>query len=152
MSGGTPKHETSAASDSDYETEEETLLHVEVGGILQEDLRLATAAHLKFIDIESAEPLVQLGSQVLAGSYQDTLGTSLFFLKESGAPPSGGHDPVFGREVKTNVSFVAASRKKLLLKRVFVKERPTGGVASGTDLSATEAGSAASAATGRRPL
>ncbi len=33
------------------QTEEETLLHVEVGGILQEDLSLASATDFKFIDL-----------------------------------------------------------------------------------------------------
>ena len=33
------------------QTEEETVVHVEVGGILQEDLRLASATHFNFIDI-----------------------------------------------------------------------------------------------------
>jgi hypothetical protein len=33
------------------QTEEETVLHVEVGGILQEDLRLAASNHFTFIDI-----------------------------------------------------------------------------------------------------
>ena len=76
------------------------------------------------IRAESCQPLVQIGNQVFAGSYQDTLGTSLFF-SQADRPP-GDHDPVFGRAVKKRLSFLAATRKKLLLKRVFLKERQSG--------------------------
>jgi len=78
---------------------------------------------------ESAQPLVQIGNQVFAGSYQDTLGTSLFFRQADRRPPPH-HDPVFGRAVKKRLSFLAATRKKLLLKRVFLKERQSGAAAT----------------------
>jgi hypothetical protein len=78
---------------------------------------------------ESAQPLVQIGNQVFAGSYQDTLGTSLFFRQADRRPPPL-HDPVFGRAVKKRLSFLAATRKKLLLKRVFLKERQSGAAAT----------------------
>ena len=81
---------------------------------------------------ESAQPLVQIGNQVFVGSYQDTLGTSLFFSQEE--PDRGDlQDPVFGREAKTFVNLVAATRKKLWLKRVVLKERSS---AAGTDSAA----------------
>jgi hypothetical protein len=92
--------------------------------------------------LESAQPLVQIGNQVFAGSYQDTLGTSLFFTQEENPP--GGHDPVFGRHVNTRVSYLAATRKKLWLKRVFLKERHAGAV--DTAVIKTEADSCGAAA------
>lgn len=123
---------SSSVSDSDYETEEETLVHVEVGGILQEDLSLAAGTRFKFIDIESAQPLVQIGNQVFQGSYQPTLGTSLFFSQEDHDPGSSAattsstdayHDPVFSREPRLTVQYLASARKKLRLKRIFLKDR-----------------------------
>ena len=76
---------------------------------------------------ESERPLVQIGNQVFAGAYQDTIGTSLFFAKEE-RPPGSTHDPVFGgREAKTRLTYLAGTKKKLHLKRVFLKERPNGG-------------------------
>jgi hypothetical protein len=72
---------------------------------------------------DSAQPFVQIGNQAFEGSYQETLGTSLFFSQEQ-EPDAATHDPVFGRDSKISVTYLAAARKKLWLKRVFLKERP----------------------------
>lgn len=109
-------------SDSDYELEEETLLHVEVAGVLQEDLALSPDTPLRFIDLESARPLVQVGNQVFSGAYEHTVGTSLLFRQKENTEPV---DEVFGRHVvSTKVEYLASTQKKLKLKRVFLKAKP----------------------------
>jgi hypothetical protein len=107
-------------SDSDYETEDETLLHVEVSGLLQEDLRLSSSTPVRFIQVDSAQPLVQVGNQVFIGEFVDTVGTSLLFNQAENTDPV---DPVFGRRVSTKVEYLDSTRKKLKLKRVFLKAK-----------------------------
>ena len=103
-----------------FQTDEESLVHVEVSGLLQEDLRLSSSTPVRFIQIESEQPLVQVGNQVFIGEFQDTVGTSLFF---SQAENTEGVDPVFGRRINTKVEFLNSTRKKLNLKRVFLKAK-----------------------------
>lgn len=112
-------------SDSDYETEEETLLHVEVSGLLQEDLRLSSSTPVRFIQLDSDQPLVQVGNQVFIGEFQDTVGTSLFFSQSENREEV---DPVFGRQITTKVEYLNSSRKKLKLKRVFLKGKQETGL------------------------
>lgn len=109
------------ALDSDYETDEEQLVHVSVSGILQEDLSQLPRDQISFLDIASARPLVTIGSQAFVGEYEDSVGTSVFFKQ---SPAKGARDPVFGRQPATQVSYLEHTRKKLQLKRVFLNKKP----------------------------
>lgn len=104
--------------DSDYEVESECLLHVEVSGLLQEDLSLHS--DIRFIQLDSDKPLVQVGNQIFEGEYEDTVGTSLFFSQTENTEPV---DPVFGHKVPYTTQFLDSTRKKLKLKRVFLKAK-----------------------------
>jgi len=106
--------------DSDYEVESECLLHVSVSGLLQEDLNLES--DLRFIQLDSDNPIVQVGNQVFEGEYEDTVGTSLFFSATENTEPA---DPVFGNKVPYNLTYLDSTRKKLKLKRVFLKAKPS---------------------------
>jgi len=126
-------------SDSDYEVEEETLVHVEAAGVLQEDICLSSPPILRFIQVDSTnpatstansvehQPLIQVGNQVFTGTYQDTVGTSLFFRQtELSGTETDSTDAVFGRSINSRVEYLDCTRKKLQLKRVFLKpNRPT---------------------------
>ena len=52
---------------------------------------------------------------------QDSVGTSLFFRASENHEPV---DPVFGHRIQTKVDYLDATRKKLKLKRVFLKNKP----------------------------
>ena len=52
---------------------------------------------------------------------QDSVGTSLFFSASENQEPV---DPVFGHRIQTKVDYLDATRKKLKLKRVFLKSKP----------------------------
>jgi len=108
-------------SDSDYEVEESVVVHVEAAGVIKEDLHLTPTTQISFIEVDSEAPLVQIGGHVYLGSYQDTAGTSLLFTQHQ-APVTDQVDPVFGHHVPSRVKFLDSTRKKLKLKRVFLKE------------------------------
>jgi len=111
-------------SDSDYEVEESVVVHVEAAGVIPEDLHLTPATQINFIQVDSETPLVQIGGHVYLGTYQDTAGTSLLFRQQV-TPVTEQVDPVFGHHVPSTVTFLDATRKKLKLKRVFLKEAAT---------------------------
>ncbi len=68
---------------------------------------------------------MQLGGQVYSGQYEDTVATSLFFTQTENplSADDTATDPVFGRHVPVNVEFLDSTRKKLKLKRVFLKPK-----------------------------
>jgi len=111
------------ANDSDYELEEEVVVHVEVAGVLQDDLSHHNHSQFHFVDIDSSRPLVQIGNQVFVGEYRDTIGTSVFFRDIQPGPGETPVDPVFGHEKLAKVEFVDTTNKKLVLKRVFLKPK-----------------------------
>jgi len=106
--------------DSDYETDDECLIHVSVSGILQEDLSHLTTEQFSFLDIHSDRPLVTIGNQVFVGEYQDTVGTSVFFTQSENTT---SRDQVFSRKPGIEVKYFNSTRKKLVLKRVFLNKK-----------------------------
>ena len=105
---------------------DEELIHVEINGIFQ-DLFKSGGQDLasKFIGLDSEQPIVQIGNQVFAGTFEDTLGTSLFFTVDE--KPTDQDDEeipdlekVFDNSPSKTVKYVCKSDKKLVLKRVFL--------------------------------
>ena len=43
----------------------------------------------KFVGLDTQQPIVQIGNQVFAGTYEHTLGTSIFFTLEHTSPATG---------------------------------------------------------------
>lgn len=87
--------------------------------------------------------MVQLGNEVYAGTYQDTTSTSLFFSQQDNPldeDSTTASDPVFGRHVSKRVEYLDSTRKKLKLKRVFLKSKAPSTVvapSSSSDVSAS---------------
>ncbi len=115
-------------SDSDgWVTDDEDLLHVEVSGAL--DLgRRRRGSVTKFVGLDSAEPLVQIGNQAFVGRYEATAGTSVFLevvpRDEDDQTRLKEGDPVFSPKPANEVIYHRKADKKLILKRVFLNERP----------------------------
>ena len=91
-----------------------------VSGILQEDLSHLTTDQFSFLDIQSDRPLVTIGNQVFVGEYQDTVGTSTFFTQSENTSTK---DQVFSRKPGIEVKYFNSTRKKLVLKRVFLNKK-----------------------------
>lgn len=122
------------SSDS-WETDEEQLVHVQLSGIFQDDLAGNPALLTKFVGLDSAAPVVQIGNQVFAGQYENTLGTSVFFKAKSDDANDGDdeaesedkeEDPVFSPRPQNKIEFVHKTDRKLVLKRVFLNKKKAG--------------------------
>jgi len=108
------------SDDTDYETDEEALVHVTISGTLQEDLSNIKSNEFSFIDINTEKPLVVIGNQVFTGQFQEAVGTSVFFQQ---ADNSQHQDKVFSRHCARTVDYFNLTRKKLVLKRVFLNKK-----------------------------
>jgi len=108
------------SDEKDYETDEEALVHVSVSGTLQEDLRNLKPNEFSFIDVCSEKPLVVIGNQIFSGEYQDSVGTSAFFTQSDNTQQQ---DKVFNHHCSKSVEFFNTTRKKLVLKRVFLNKK-----------------------------
>ena len=110
--------------------QDQELVHVEINGIFQ-DLQTEDGQDLsdisKFIGLDTEQPIVQIGNQVFAGTFEDTIGTSLFFTlddkdKDEAVLPAAaeGKERVFDNAPTKRVEYVCKADKKLILKRVFL--------------------------------
>jgi len=118
------------SDDTDYETDEEALVHVTIAGTLQEDLTNIKSSEFSFIDINTEKPLVVIGNQVFTGEYQDAVGTSVFLQQSENAQHQ---DKVFSRQSTRTVDFYNLTRKKLVLKRVFLNKKSKRGQEEDSD-------------------
>lgn len=115
--------------EDDWETDDEQLVHVELSGIFQDDLKKNPELLTKFVGIETDQPIVQLGNQVFAGKYEDVVGTTVFFKsvpvnsEEQDPDDPNNPDPVFDSVGDSKVEYFCKTEKKLLLKRVFLNKK-----------------------------
>ena len=112
------------SKDSEWETdeEEEQLLQVELSGFFQDDLSKNPNLEAKFIGLDTKQPIVQLGGQVFAGKYTETVGASVFF-KATGHDDEVVDDPVFSTKPTESLEYFCQTGRKLTLKRVFLNGR-----------------------------
>ena len=121
---GSKVSENRDASESEWETDEEELVHVELSGIFQDDILRKPEVITKCVGLDSQEPIVQLGNQVFAGKYTEVVGTSVFFQVED-VTEEDEVDPVFGKPSDQKLNYLCKSGKKLVLKRVFLNKKQT---------------------------
>jgi general transcription factor 3C polypeptide 6 len=113
--------------DSDgWETEEEQLVQVELSGFFQDDLSKNPKLHTKFVGLDTEQPVIQLGNQVFAGKYTETIGTTVYFkASRTDSDDVDKADPVFDNKPTEPVEYFCKTDRKLLLKRVFLGSKDT---------------------------
>lgn len=72
----------------------------------------------KTIDIESANPIIQIGNRFYKGEYTNNIGTYLFFEQQQREPEHLTEDSEASKSEYSGKSF-----KKLVLNRLFIEER-----------------------------
>ncbi|XP_061917174.1 general transcription factor 3C polypeptide 6 isoform X3 [Entelurus aequoreus] len=106
--------------DDEWE-EEEQLVVVELSGVINNDIMSRPGATCKILDIDSEQPMMQLGQNVFAGQYEDALGTCVLFEEGPGTGTSGS-----GPALKYKCHTV----KKLMMQRVFLSDKKENGADS----------------------
>ncbi|XP_043117217.1 general transcription factor 3C polypeptide 6 [Puntigrus tetrazona] len=100
----------SATAAEDEWEEEEQLVVAELSGMVSSDLISSRQGACKIVDIDSEQPMMQVGRYLFAGEYEDAVGTCVIF-EEDGA----GSNPALRYKCHT--------MKKLMLQRTFLSER-----------------------------
>ncbi|KAG9335461.1 hypothetical protein JZ751_004590 [Albula glossodonta] len=117
--------------------EEEQLVVVELSGMINSDFLTKCQGKMKIVGIDTEQPMMQVGTYVFAGEYEDVLGTCVMFeetpgcgecsrpvtLKAAGATPtllSGG------AESSPQLRYKCHTGKKLRMQRTFLTEKKEG--------------------------
>ncbi|XP_077425377.1 general transcription factor 3C polypeptide 6 isoform X1 [Vanacampus margaritifer] len=99
--------------DDEWEDEEQ-LVVVELSGILNNDAMFKSWDTCNILDIDSEQPMMQVGPYVFAGEYEDALGTCVLFEEEPGK----------GKEASVpELNYRCHTTKKLMMQRVFLSEK-----------------------------
>ena len=115
-----------------WEVVQEQFIHAKLSGLYQDDLFRATEPSeqqqsdfcnltIQIVGLDSDEPILQIGKEIFAGSYQDSGETSVFFRCEPRPLDQIREDPVFSRDlpaIKSN--YECKTSKVLCFKRVFL--------------------------------
>ncbi|XP_029661278.1 general transcription factor 3C polypeptide 6 [Formica exsecta] len=100
------------------EDEEEMLVYVEFEGLVGSNVFNNEELQLDMIGIDTEHPIMQIDGRFYEGSYEDTVGTYMFFEKDDNPHVD---DVVFDK-VPT-LKYFAKTRKVLKMQRVFTKPR-----------------------------
>ncbi|KAG8034505.1 hypothetical protein G9C98_007581 [Cotesia typhae] len=101
------------------ETEEEDILvYVEFEGTSESTIFCNEKLQLDMIGLDMEHPIMQVNGKHYEGTYEDDVGTSLFFKKD---PNAVIDDPVFDKA--NNIKYFGKVDKILKMKRIFVKPR-----------------------------
>ncbi|XP_041961830.1 general transcription factor 3C polypeptide 6 [Alosa sapidissima] len=100
----------SARQEMDEWEEEEQLVVAELSGIINSEFLTKCRGKCKIVDIDSDQPIMQVGRYVFAGNYEDALGTCVI-LEEQG--DAGNPD----------LKYKCHTMKKLMMQRTFLTEK-----------------------------
>ncbi|XP_072748374.1 general transcription factor 3C polypeptide 6 [Anoplolepis gracilipes] len=100
------------------EDEEEMLVYVEFEGLVGSNVFNNEELQLDMIGIDTEHPVMQINGRFYEGSYEDTLGTCMFFEKDDNPHVD---DVVFDKVPA--LKYFAKTRKVLKMQRVFTKPR-----------------------------
>nr|XP_055066495.1 general transcription factor 3C polypeptide 6 [Misgurnus anguillicaudatus] len=93
--------------------EEEQLVVAELSGMINSDLLSSRQGACKIVDIDSEQPMLQVGRYLFAGEYEDAIGTCVIF--EEGHRDGANSNPT--------LKYKCHTMKKLMLQRTFLLER-----------------------------
>ena len=120
--------------DDDEEEEEEFLIMADIGHDIDQQtvLEHAMRSEIRAIDIDGANPFVQIGPYTFQGQYNYTLGTNLFFsttsatVDDTASNSSRTEEPAAAAVITaatpqaTDLHLIGSSDKKLTLSRVYI--------------------------------
>ena len=116
-------------SENEWVTVEEQLVHIETSGLLLKSnsvdpVNIEGEEVIHLVGLETAEPVLQIGRQIFAGTYVDAPETSVFFRCTPSSHPDNPVDPAFPRPTpKISAKLECKTNKKLNFKRIFLKPK-----------------------------
>ncbi|KAJ8411164.1 hypothetical protein AAFF_G00171700 [Aldrovandia affinis] len=98
--------------------EEEQLVVVELSGMINSDFLTKCKGKLKVVGIDTEQPMMQVGTYVFAGEYEDVLGTCVIFEEGHGCDADSQSSP--------KLKYKCHTVKKLMMQRTFLTEKKEG--------------------------
>ncbi|XP_051574369.1 general transcription factor 3C polypeptide 6-like isoform X1 [Myxocyprinus asiaticus] len=92
--------------------EEEQLVVAELSGMISSDLLSNRRGECKIVDIDSEQPMMQVGRYLFAGEYENAIGTCVIFEEKC-------QDCA---DLKPVLKYKCHTMKKLMLQRTFLSE------------------------------
>ena len=130
-------HQETSEDEDHWEVIQEQFIHAKLSGLYKDELfREAssdnktsdyTALTIQIAGLDSDEPILQIGNEIFAGTFEDSPETSVFFRCTEANPhldQTKEQDPVFSRDLPTTKStFECKTSKVLRFKRVFLSPK-----------------------------
>ena len=130
------EHQETAEDEEHWEVIQEQFIHAKLSGLYKDELfREAssdktsdyTALTIQIAGLDSDEPILQIGNEIFAGTFEDSPETSVFFRCSEANPhldQTKEKDPVFSRDLPaTKSAFECKTSKILRFKRVFLSPK-----------------------------
>lgn len=96
--------------------EEEQLVVAELSGIINSEFLTKCRGKCKIVDIDSDQPIMQVGRYVFAGNYEDALGTCVILEEQGDAEENSSSE----------LKYKCHTTKKLMMQRTFLSEKKEG--------------------------
>lgn len=90
--------------------EEEQMVVAELSGMINSDLISNRQGTCKIVDIDSEQPMLQVGRYLFTGEYEDAIGTCVIFEEDRSSSNAA-------------LKYKCHTMKKLMLQRTFLSER-----------------------------
>lgn len=138
---------------ADEEDEDEVYVVVELTGVIDSEVMDLANKQCSILGIDTAEPVLKLGSYVFTGEYKDTIGTCVLF-EECDAAPEAGDDTAStsseatggarrkARKGVKQLKYFGKTEKRLDMRTSFLQEK--------TGVKAAETQDTAASSTGER--
>lgn len=97
---------------------EESLVLVELSGIIDQDWHSLIGDRCKILGIETEQPILQLGRYIFMGQYDDLVGTAMIFTRDDNTPERSS-----GTSIQHRLKYMCHTHKKLDMRRAFLVER-----------------------------
>ncbi|XP_041375923.1 general transcription factor 3C polypeptide 6-like [Gigantopelta aegis] len=106
------------------EWEEESTLVVELSGVIDKDFLMKDQQECHVLGIDTERPLLQIGSYVFSGKYEDSLGTCVLFAENSQTDSASKKKSLLSAASgPAKLNYLCHTRKKLIMQRAFLNEK-----------------------------
>ncbi|XP_017138844.1 uncharacterized protein LOC108153383 [Drosophila miranda] len=108
-------------SDSEYE-ESEYLVFADFKNQLPPHTLKHEDAAIKIIGVESDNPMAEVNGSIFKGTYENSIGTNVFFEKDTDRSPA---DPLFEAACRQKYQYLDKSDKVISFERAYIEHLPT---------------------------
>lgn len=95
---------------------------VELTGVIDAEGMEMKGKSCQILGVDTAEPVLKLGSYLFTGEYKDVVGTCVLF-EDTSEPGEPSASPTVSKSPKKLLNYFAKTEKKLEMKTSFLQEK-----------------------------